>query len=474
MQIFLMYYPGGMQAREACGARAMAGSVSREIDRVPRRAGAAAGAGARRAGAARGARQRYMAGRAGELGAAAAPAPLPPAQQPPASGDARGPPPAPQSGGAVAAAAPSAATAAVAPAGGGGAAGGGAPPAGAGETDRGGEPLLSADASRLVLLPIRYPSLWRLYKQMEANIWHAAEVGKELPQDLPDWEKLTADEQHFIKHVLAFFASSDSIVAENLALRFLGEVKRPEASFFYGLQIFNEQVHNETYNLLIDTYIKDDAEKTRLFNAIDNLPVVAKKAQWALNWISSSRSFAERLVAFACVEGIFFSGSFCAIFWLKKQGKMKALTLSNEWISRDEGLHCQFAVTLHSLLKQKTPPETIKAIVSEAVAIEREFVTEALPVKLLGMNAELMTQYIESQADRLLESLDCPPLYRAEQPFEWMQLMDLRGKSNFFERHVSEYQAASVLASADRAAAPAAAGPAPAPAPPGAAADVDF
>jgi ribonucleotide reductase beta subunit family protein with ferritin-like domain len=309
------------------------------------------------------------------------------------------------------------------------------------------EPMLKHDASRLVLMPIKHRKLWLLYKKMEASIWHASEISKQIPGDLPDWEQLSKNVQHFLKHVLAFFSSSDTIVMENLALRFMREVKWPEAIFFYGLQIFVEQVHSETYGLLIDTYITDPAEKRHLFNAIETVPVIAKKAAWALRWIeSSSASFAERLVAFACVEGIFFSGSFCAIFWIKKSGKMRAMTFSNELISRDEGLHCDFAIALHSMLNRKCSTETIQRIVREAVAIEHEFVTDALPVSLIGMNAETMQQYICYIADSILDAFGCPKIWNVQQPFDWMQLIDLRGKSNFFEITPSEYQDADVMA----------------------------
>ncbi len=280
----------------------------------------------------------------------------------------------------------------------------------------------------------------------EASIWHASEISKQIPGDLPDWEQLSKNVQHFLKHVLAFFSSSDTIVMENLALRFMREVKWPEAIFFYGLQIFVEQVHSETYGLLIDDDITDPAEKRHLFNAIETVPVIAKKAAWALRWIeSSTATFAERLVAFACVEGIFSVGS-RSDFWTAQSGKMRAMTFSNELISRDEGLHCDFAIALHSMLNHKCSTETIQRIVREAVAIEHEFVTDALPVSLIGMNAETMQQYICYIADSILEAFGCPKIWNVQQPFDWMQLIDLRGKSNFFEITPSEYQDADVMA----------------------------
>ena len=265
--------------------------------------------------------------------------------------------------------------------------------------------------------------------------------------DQIDWEnKLNDDERHFIKHILAFFASSDGIVNENLAENFLSEVQYTEAKFFYGFQITIENIHSETYSLLIDTYIKDAAEKARLFNAIDTLDCVRKKADWALRWIEKG-SFAERLVAFAAVEGIFFSGSFCSIFWLKKRGLMPGLAFSNELISRDEGLHCDFACLLYNQhVVNKLSKEQIKEIITEAVAIEKEFILEALPVKLIGMNSELMSQYIEFVADRLLKELGNDPVYNVTNPFDFMEMISLQGKSNFFEKRVGEYQKAGVLA----------------------------
>jgi len=274
--------------------------------------------------------------------------------------------------------------------------------------------------------------------------WTAEEI--DLGADLWDWEnKLNDDERHFIKHVLAFFAASDGIVNENLAENFVRQVQYTEAKFFYGFQITIENIHSETYSLLIDTYIKDPVEKDKLFHAIDTLDCVKKKANWALNWISKG-SFAETLVAFAAVEGIFFSGSFCSIFWLKKRGLMPGLTFSNELISRDEGLHCDFACLLYSQhLKTKLPVATVTKIITEAVAIEKEFVTDALPVKLIGMNADLMSQYIEFVADRLLVELSCPKVYNVSSPFDFMDMINLQGKTNFFEKRVGEYQKAGVM-----------------------------
>lgn len=278
-----------------------------------------------------------------------------------------------------------------------------------------------------------------------ATFWTAEEI--DLASDLNDWERLNKDEKHFITHVLAFFAASDGIVNENLALRFYNDVQIPEARCFYGLQIAMENIHSETYGLLIDTYVKDNKEKDRLFRAVQTLDCVAKKAQWAMKWIRSNRSFAERLVAFAAVEGIFFSGSFCAIFWLKKRGLMPGLATSNEFISRDEGLHCEFACLLYSLLSkdERLDKLTITKIITEAVEIEKEFITEALPVSLIGMNATMMSQYIEYVADFWLQQLGVDKVYNSANPFEWMELISLEGKTNFFEKRVSEYQKASIL-----------------------------
>lgn len=305
------------------------------------------------------------------------------------------------------------------------------------------EPLLQENKKRFVLFPIQHPEIWKMYKQAEASFWTAEEI--DLAPDLKDWERLSADEQHFIKHVLAFFAASDGIVNENLAERFLSEVQVPEARCFYGFQIAIENIHSETYSLLIDTYIKDSIEKDRLFNAIDTVPCVTKKAEWAMKWISGDATFAERLVAFAAVEGIFFSGSFCSIFWLKKRGLMPGLTFSNELISRDEGLHCDFACLLYSMLNNKMEEWRIRAIITEAVAIEKEFILDALPVSLIGMNAKLMSEYIEFVADRLLVALGYSKAYGTANPFPWMDLISLQGKTNFFEKRVAEYQKAGVM-----------------------------
>ena len=304
------------------------------------------------------------------------------------------------------------------------------------------EPLLEPNDKRFVLFPIQHDAIWKMYKQAVASFWTTEEI--DLTHDLIDWKKLSADEQHFVKHVLAFFAASDGIVNENLVLNFMSEVQVPEARCFYGFQVAIENIHAETYSLLIDTYIKDDVEKDHLFNAMNTLPCVQKKAQWAMRWIEDAPSFAHRLVAFAAVEGIFFSGSFCAIFWLKKRGLMPGLAFSNELISRDEGLHCDFACLLFSMLQERPSKAEVTAIITEAVEFEKEFVTDALPVSLIGMNAEMMTQYIECVADRLLMSLGCDAVYNTPNPFNWMELISLQGKTNFFEKRVSEYKKAGV------------------------------
>jgi ribonucleoside-diphosphate reductase beta chain len=305
------------------------------------------------------------------------------------------------------------------------------------------EPLLAENKDRFVLFPIKHRDIWEMYKKAEASFWTAEEI--DLSADLQDWaNKLNDDERHFIKHVLAFFAASDGIVNENLAVNFINDVQYPEARCFYGYQIMIENIHSETYSLLIDTYIKDPAEKDKLFHAIDNIPVVRKKADWALRWITNG-TFTEQLIAFAAVEGIFFSGSFCSIFWLKKRGLMPGLSFSNELISRDEGLHCDFACLLYSShLNNKLSKETVTGIITDAVTIEKEFVTDAIPVKLIGMNAELMCQYIEFVADRLLLALGCDKVYNATNPFDFMEMISLQGKTNFFEKRVAEYQKAGV------------------------------
>lgn len=306
-----------------------------------------------------------------------------------------------------------------------------------------GEVLLTPNPQRFVLFPIKYTSIWLMYKKHMASFWTAEEI--DLSQDYRDWEKLSTDEQHFIKHILAFFAASDGIVLENLAERFITEVQIPEARCFYGFQMAMENIHSETYSLLIDTYIKDAAEKRQLFNAIETIPCVKLKADWALQWINNSNSFAERLVAFAAVEGIFFSGSFCAIFWLKKRGKMPGLSFSNELISRDEGLHCDFACLLYGMLHNKLSQEIVHKIIGDAVAIEKSFVCEALPVSLIGMNATMMSQYIEFVADRLIVALGYEKLFNVINCFEWMEVISLQGKTNFFERHVGEYAKSGVM-----------------------------
>lgn len=305
------------------------------------------------------------------------------------------------------------------------------------------EPILSENPNRFVLFPIEHNDIWDIYKKAEASFWTAEEI--DLHQDIMDWEnKLTADEQYFIKHILAFFAASDGIVNENLAENFVNEVQYTEAKFFYGFQIMMENIHSETYSLLIDTYVKDKAERNQLFNAIETFDAIKKKADWALRWIESP-SFAERLIAFAAVEGIFFSGAFCSIFWLKKRGLMPGLTFSNELISRDEGMHCDFAVHLHNNhLVNKVPKERINQIITEALAIEREFITESLPADLIGMNSRLMAQYLEFVADRLLTELNCPKVYNSENPFDFMDMISLEGKTNFFEKRVSDYRKAGV------------------------------
>jgi ribonucleoside-diphosphate reductase beta chain len=306
------------------------------------------------------------------------------------------------------------------------------------------EPILQENKNRFVIFPIEHHDIWDWYKKMEASFWTAEEI--DLQQDLSDWnEKLSEDEKYFVKHILAFFAASDGIVNENLAENFVNEVQYSEAKFFYGFQIMMENIHSETYSLLIDTYVKDEAEKNELFQAIEVFPAIKKKADWALKWIESD-SFAERLIAFAAVEGIFFSGAFCSIYWLKKRGLMPGLTFSNELISRDEGVHCDFAVHLHNNhLVNQVPKERIREIIIDALTIEREFVTESLPVSLIGMNANLMTQYLEFVTDRLLVELECEKEYNATNPFDFMDMISLQGKTNFFEKRVSEYQKAGVL-----------------------------
>ena len=309
------------------------------------------------------------------------------------------------------------------------------------------EPMLRENLDRFVLFPIEHSDIWEMYKQEQACFWTAEEI--DLAPDLDDWEnKLNDDERHFLKHVLAFFAASDGIVNENLVMNFSNEVQWPEARAFYGFQIMMENVHAETYSLLIDTYIKDTTEKTHLFKALETVPSVATKGNWALRWLSRKRgNFAERLVAFAAIEGIFFSGSFCALFWLKKRGIMPGMTFSNELISRDEGLHCDFACLLHNKLVRGAGEKKIRQIISEAVTIEKEFIVEALPVSLIGMNCDLMATYIEFVADRLLVAFGCAKMYDAENPFPWMEMISMQGKTNFFEKRVGEYQKAGVMKS---------------------------
>jgi ribonucleoside-diphosphate reductase beta chain len=304
------------------------------------------------------------------------------------------------------------------------------------------ELLLRENKDRFVILPIKYPAIWEMYKKCEASFWTAEEI--DLSDDLKHWESMSAGEKHFVSHILAFFAASDGIVNENLAVNFMSEVQLPEARCFYGFQIMMENIHSETYALLIDTYIKDPTEKDRLFHAIDTVPCVGKKAEWALRWINNG-SFAERLIAFAAVEGIFFSGSFCSIFWLKKRGLMPGLTFSNELISRDEGMHCEFACLLYRMLDNKLSKEAATAIITDAVEIEKEFISEALPVSLIGMNAKLMSQYIEFVADRWLGELGYDKVYGASNPFDFMEMISLQGKTNFFEKRVGDYQKSGVL-----------------------------
>jgi len=297
-----------------------------------------------------------------------------------------------------------------------------------------------------VMFPIQYPEVWEMYKKHEASFWTAEEI--DLSQDNKDWDTLSESEQHFIKHVLAFFAASDGIVLENLGSQFSVEVQIPEARAFYGFQMAMENIHSETYSLLIEQYIKDPAEKDSIFDAIHTMPAVSEKAQWAVQWMQKENSFAERIIAFAAVEGILFSGSFCAIYWLKKRGLMPGLTFSNELISRDEGLHTEFACMLYRMLQHKLPDDVVHGLIRGAVAAERRFICDALSCDLIGMNNDLMTRYIEFVADRLLVALGHPKIFGASNPFDWMELISLQGKTNFFEKRVGEYQKAGVLASA--------------------------
>lgn len=307
------------------------------------------------------------------------------------------------------------------------------------------EPILTVSNNRFVLFPIKYPEIWTIYKKAEQSFWTAEEI--DLSKDISDWNKLSSSEQFFIKHVLAFFASSDGIVGENLVKRFYSDVQVPEARLFYGFQLMIEGIHAEVYSRLIETYINDEYERNTLFNAINNVECVKKKAEWALKWIDSNESFVERLVAFAAVEGIFFSGSFAAIFWLKKRGLMPGMAFSNELISRDEGMHCEFACLLYSYINNK--PTNVLDIILSAVEIEKEFMCSALPVSLIGMNNQHMSNYIEFVADRLLTSLQQPKYFNTPNPFEFMEMISMEGKTNFFERKVGEYRIASVSNSYD-------------------------
>uniref|UniRef100_I3J390 Ribonucleotide reductase M2 b n=1 Tax=Oreochromis niloticus TaxID=8128 RepID=I3J390_ORENI len=308
------------------------------------------------------------------------------------------------------------------------------------------EPLLRENPRRFVIFPIQYRDIWKMYKQAQASFWTVEEV--DLSKDLAHWDRLKAEEKHFISHVLAFFAASDGIVNENLVQRFSQEVQVPEARSFYSFQILIETVHSEMYSMLINTYIRDLKERDYLFNAIQTMPCVKRKADWALQWINDSKStFGERIVAFAAVEGIFFSGSFAAIYWLKKRGLMPGLTYSNELISRDEGLHCNFACLLYSYLVKKPSEDRVRDIITKAVSIEQEFLTEALAVDLIGINSCLMKQYIEFVADRLLTDLGLTKVYQAENPFDFMESISLEGKTNFFEKRVAEYQRFGVMSS---------------------------
>ena len=304
------------------------------------------------------------------------------------------------------------------------------------------EPLLMEDDNRYVMFPIQDQDIWKMYKKQEDLFWRAEEI--DLSKDYKDWLTLNEDEKHFVSMVLAFFAASDGIVLENLGMRFMSEVQLSEARAFYGLQIAMENIHSITYSTLIDTYIKDKSEKSKLFNALNEYECIKKKGQWAIKWINDKKSsFAMRLVAFACVEGIFFSGAFCAIYWLKKRGLMPGLTFSNELISRDEALHTEFAILLHNKLEKPLKKQKIHEIIKEAVAIENEFINESLPCRLIGMNSTLMTQYIEFVADRLSVQLGGDKIYNVSNPFDWMELVSIEKKTNFFESRVAEYSLAS-------------------------------
>ena len=304
------------------------------------------------------------------------------------------------------------------------------------------EPLLADNPDRFVMFPLQDQSIWKMYKKMMDCFWRAEEI--DFSKDMTHWETLTEKEQYFIKMILAFFAASDGIVIENLGMRFMSDVQLPEARAAYGFQLMMENIHSETYSLLIDTYIKDEAEKTKLFTALDNFPCIQKKADWAIKWINDKRSsFGTRLLAFACVEGIFFSGSFCSIYWLKKRGLMPGLTFSNELIARDEGMHTDFAVLLFHKLVKKPNKKKVYDIIKEAVSIEKEFICSELPCKLIGMNAKLMSQYIEFVADRLVQQLGFDKIYKTENPFDFMEMISLEGKTNFFEKRVGDYSLSS-------------------------------
>ena len=304
------------------------------------------------------------------------------------------------------------------------------------------EPILTEDDDRFVMFPLKYDDVWSMYKKQVDCFWRAEEV--DLSKDMIHWQKLNDDERYFIKHILAFFAASDGIVLENLGMRFMSEVQVSEIRAFYGFQIAMENIHSEMYSLLIDTYVKNSDEKTKLFKAIENYPCIKKKADWAVKWIQDKRSsFATRLLAFACVEGVFFSGAFCSIYWLKKRGLMPGLTFSNELISRDEALHTEFAVLLFNKLAKKPSKKKITDIIKEAVAIEKEFICEALPCRLISMNSKLMSQYIEFVADRLACQLGCDKIYNTANPFDFMELISVEGKTNFFEKRVGEYALAN-------------------------------
>ncbi len=310
------------------------------------------------------------------------------------------------------------------------------------------EVLLEKSTNRFVLFPIKFKDIYDEYKKAESSFWTANEI--DLSKDMNDWDSLNENEQYFIKNIIGFFAGSDGIIMENLALRFLTEIEIPEIRSFYSYQIFNENVHSETYSLLIDTYIKDNEEKIKIFNSIENIPCVAMKAKWAYKWIENKNvNFATRLIAFSIVEGIFFSGSFCAIYWLKKRGLMPGLTFSNELISKDEGTHCYFACLLYSYIKNKIKPEIIREIITEAVDIEKQFITESIPCALIGMNADLMKQYIEFVSDRLLVQLGYNKIWNSENPFDFMEMISLRPKANFFELRVGEYAKSNIAENSD-------------------------